>query len=312
MEDGGWLSWRAPATAVARLCARPSLRGAADVAVRLVRGWRDDRIGALGAEVAFFSLLSIFPGLLALAAALGSIERWLGGDVARQAQERVVGFLEMFLTERAAGTVDAVRELFGEASGGVLTLGAALALWATSRGMAAVLRALAQISDVEERRSWLRTRALALGLAAGGVLVITLMLAMLVLGPFLGIGHRLSRTVGLDELYATLWRWLGLPAVFVVLVGWAAVVLHAAPHRHLGWRHDLVGAGATGLLWLAVSLAFRLYLELFGGNQVFGVLGGALVVLLWLYVLSLALLVGGQLNAVLAERRSTPGVCETG
>jgi membrane protein len=53
-----------------------------------------------------------------------------------------------------------------------------------------------------------------------------------------------------------------------------------------------------------VSAGFRLYLYLFGGNPVFGVLGGALVVLVWLYVLNLALLVGAELNAVLVQRRA--------
>ncbi len=60
----------------------------------------------------------------------------------------------------------------------------------------------------------------------------------------------------------------------------------------------------TPVLWLAVSVAFRLYLHFVGGNEVFRVLGGALVVVLWLYMLSLALLVGAELNAVLARGRA--------
>jgi uncharacterized BrkB/YihY/UPF0761 family membrane protein len=66
----------------------------------------------------------------------------------------------------------------------------------------------------------------------------------------------------------------------------------------------------TGALWLIVSGAFRLYLHLFGGNPVFGVLGGARVVLLWLYLLSLGLLIGAELNAVLAERRARPALAK--
>ncbi len=89
---------------------------------------------------------------------------------------------------------------------------------------------------------------------------------------------------------------------FLVLVGWAAVVFHSVPHAHAGWRAHFGGAALTGALWLMASGGLRLYLQLFGGNPVFGVLGGALVVLLWMYLLSLALLLGAELNAVLAER----------
>lgn len=276
--------------------------GVLDVVRRLARAWKDDRLGGLAAEVAFFAVLSIFPAFLAMAAALGSLESVVGGDVAREAQDRVVEFLQTFLTARAQGTVNAVRELFREQSGGVFTLGVVVALWSASRGMRALLRTIGEINDLQESRGRLHNGLLALGLSVGTLVVTAVMLAMIVLGPLLGRGQSLAGSWGVGEVYLTLWTWLRMPVAFVVLLGWATLVLHAAPHVHRGWRHDAVGAVLTGTLWLIVSAAFRLYIDVFGGNPVFGVLGGALVVLLWLYVLSLALLVGAELNAVMAER----------
>ncbi|MDP9387683.1 MAG: YihY/virulence factor BrkB family protein [Actinomycetota bacterium] len=297
-------SW-SPVRLVSRLCTG-RWRGTVDLVASFVRAAREDGINGLAAQVAFFAVLMIFPGLLALAATLGWIGRLLGGDIAEEAQERVTGVLTTFLTERGEGTVEAVTELFEQGAAGALTVGLLGAAWAAGRATSTVLRALAEISDEAETRTRLRRGLVAVGIGLGSVAVVAIMLAMLVLGPLFGLGRGVAGWVGLGDVYAAAWRWAGLPVAFLMLVGWAGVILHAAPHRHLGWRHDLLGAAVTGVLWVAVSLGFRLYLELFGGNPVYGVLGGALVVLLWTYLLSASLLVGAEVNAVRAERRAPP------
>ncbi len=278
---------------------RPTVRRASRFVRRVVASWKDDNAGGLAAEVAFFSLLSVFPGLLAVAAAVGWLDGLFGGDLLTRAERRVIEVLETFLSDHAEGTFDAVRAIFRQGSGGVFTLGVVAALWASSRGMAAVLRAFAAIYDFEDRRSAVQRRLLAIALAVGSMLVMAVMLAMLVLGPLLGAGRSVSRALGVDELYATLWEWVGIPIGFAVLVAWAVVMLHVAPHAHRGWRSHVAAAAVVGGGWLLVSLGFRAYLAVFGENPVFGVLGGALVVLLWFYLLSLALMIGAEVNAVL-------------
>ena len=80
-----------------------------------------------------------------------------------------------------------------------------------------------------------------------------------------------------------------------------STVFHIAPDHHTPWRWDLPGALLTGVLWILFSGGFRLYLEVAqSGNEIFGVLGGALIVLLWFWVLALAALLGGELNALIA------------
>ncbi len=282
------------------------MAGAVDVGRHMARDSEDDRVPGLAAEVAFFALLSIFPGLLGVAAGLGALDKLFGSEVAGRAQREVVTVLETFLTDRAGGTVDAIEALFDGGSAGVFTFGVVAALWAASRGMATILRALAEIYEAEEIRARLRRRMVAVGLAAASMLLLVLTLAALVLGPLFGAGRAVAEWLGLDAAYGAVWAWLGIPLAFLALLAWAAVVFHSVPHRHVGWRPHIAGAACTGVLWLFVSFGFRLYLQLFGGNPVFGVLGGALVVLLWLYMLSLALLIGAELNAVLAERSGTP------
>lgn len=299
-KKGLWVAW-----VHTWLNGHRRLSGVTEVARRIAVDAKDDRLTGLAAEVAFFALLSVFPGLLAVAAGLGALDNIFGSEVAVQAQREVIDVLKTFLTERGDGTVEAIESLFERASGGAFTLGILTALWAASRGMATVMIALSEIYDYGETRSRLRRRAVAVGLAAASMALVVLILAMLVLGPLLGAGRAVARVFALEGAYGTVWSWVGLPVAFAALLAWAAVAFHSVPHTHVGWRHHIAGAALTGALWLVVSVGFRLYLHLFGGNPVFGVLGGALVVLLWLYLLSLALLVGAELSAVMAERRAS-------
>ncbi|MGH2702717.1 MAG: YhjD/YihY/BrkB family envelope integrity protein, partial [Actinomycetota bacterium] len=99
-----------------------------------------DRIPGLAAEVAFFGTLSIFPALLILATALGSIGRVVGSEVVDSSQHVVVEFLSGILTNQ--GPVNAVELLFERQYSGVLTVSIALALYSMSRGFSAVITAL--------------------------------------------------------------------------------------------------------------------------------------------------------------------------
>src|SRR3546814_10130961 len=97
-----------------------------------ISDWSSD-VCSSDLEVAFCGLLSLFPTLLAMTAALGSLESINGADLAQRAERAVIDFLQRFLTEDAADTTAAVRELFTESSTGTLTFGVVFALWAASR-----------------------------------------------------------------------------------------------------------------------------------------------------------------------------------
>jgi membrane protein len=272
---------------------------------QLVHECLDDRVGGLAAEVAFFGVLSVFPGLLVLAATLGSFGALVGSDFAQQAEDAALGFLDRILTDRAASAIQAIRELFARPHGGLLTLASLLGLYGLSRGFVAVIRALDLAYDLEERRSFVHQRLTALLLALSAVAMAIVLLAMIVVGPLLGGGRALAEVVGVGPWFAAVWSWLRWPFAFALLVAWASVLYRVAPFRRAGWLRGLPGAVLAALLWLGVSAGLSLYLRLAeSANLVLGVLGGALILLVWLYLLALALLVGGELNAILAARQA--------
>ncbi|HEX6425647.1 MAG TPA: YihY/virulence factor BrkB family protein [Acidimicrobiales bacterium] len=279
------------------------MKAAVEVVRRIALEWREDRVSGLAAEVAFFALLSLFPTLLAVTAALGSIEAVAGRDVAARAEAEVIDFLRRVLTDEAADTVDAVEGLFRDSNPGIVTIGVVSALWAASRGFAAVVNALDVVYDLDDRRSYLVRRAVGLGLAVGTIAVTAVMLAMLVVGPLLGTGREIADDLGLGGAFATLWNWFRWPVAVSVMVAWAATVFHVGPNHRTPWRWDLPGAVLTAVAWALLSIGLRVYLSVaVGTDQVLGLLGGTLIVMLWFYLLAAGLLLGGELNAVLVAR----------
>lgn len=281
------------------------------LARRYGKRWLADDVSGLAAGVAFYAVLALFPTLLAFAAALGFLESLIGGGLAEDVRETVLSWMDRVLTARASDTKAAVRRLFEDGSGDLFTFAVVGALWAGSRGTNAVMRAMSRIYGVSDARPFWQRRLVALALLVVSVVAASVALSMFVLGPLLGGGQRIATAVGLGETFTVLWRWARLPVAFAALTAWAAVVFHAAPDGRQGWRHDLPGALVTAVLWILMSVGLRAYLGVAGAtNQVFGVLGGALIVLVWLYLLALALLTGGELNVVLLERHGRPDVAE--
>ncbi|MCY3644175.1 MAG: YihY/virulence factor BrkB family protein [Acidimicrobiaceae bacterium] len=291
--------------------ARPSLpslsvlwRGALRFVDDLRQEWSRARVGGLAAEIAFFGLLGLFPAVIVFAAALGSLDLVIGVGAAADTEE--------WLLDRVAETFGrdntlraTIEELFDRSNAGLITAGVLITVYASSRGFTAVVGALDVTYGHEHRRSWFSTRVTGFVLTLCTLIVSALVAAMVVVGPLLGGGEELAERLGAGSAFTTAWVWFRWPVVFVVVVCWAASLYHFAPRRRTPWRTDLPGAVVGTIWWLTVSLGFRVYLDAAssGVNAVFGLLGGALSLLIWLYLLAMGLLVGAEINSILNNRR---------
>lgn len=268
--------------------------------VRIVRKCDRDRVLGLAAETAFFAVLGVFPALLVLAAILGSLESVVGSGVAERVEGQVVEALRLVLTDEASGAIASVEQLF---NGGfeLLTVASALAVVSLSTGFATLVNALNLAYSVPETRGWWKRRLLGLALGLASVILGALGLAAVVVGPLFGQGADVANLLGLDA-DGTLWQELKMPAAFLALVLWATTLCHLAPAHRIQWWRDLPGGALTAVLWLAASLGLSTYLRFAAdGNPVLGALGGGLILMIWIYLLSLSLLIGAELNAVLQE-----------
>lgn len=272
---------------------------------KLVAGeWSKDRVGGLAAEIAFFALLGFFPTVVALAGALGSADAIVGDNTAADVENWIVEqMVKVFGGENSLEQT--VEDLFDGGNGGALTVGALIAVYAASRGFTAVVRALDVAYDHDHLRGWLSTRLVGLGLTFITVIVAAIVLVLIVVGPLFGEGSEIADDLGVGSWLGTLWTWLRWPVVFLVLVSWAATVYHVAPNHSTPWRTELPGAVIASIWWSAVSLGFSTYLAVAssGANAVFGFLGGAISLLFWLYLMAMGLLLGAEVNSLLAVGR---------
>jgi len=269
----------------------------------LYRSWHDDRVSGLAAEIGFFALLSLFPLLLVSSATLGWLGGLVGTDLANDVEGQVTDWsAQLFGAD--GGVTDAVRSLFDGSSTSALTFGVLATVYTASRGFAAVVRALDVAYGHHTTRGWVGTQVIGLLLAIGTIIVGSLTLAGLVIGPLLGREDFLGDgTVG--TILEFLWIWLRYPVAVMILVGWAATIFHIAPNRRAAWKAELPGAGFTAVFSLFATVLFSVYLRTLSGssNAIFGVIGTAITLQLWLFLLAIGLVLGAEVNAAFALRR---------
>lgn len=260
------------------------------------------RLTGRASEVAFWWVFTLFPALLVLAAVLGLLDQVIGTSAAVDVRDEIIRVVADVTGSRDNEAVVQVRELFGRGGASLLTFGVLVALWSTSRSFTALVYTLDEVYGVEEERGWIEVRALGVLLALGTIAAGAVALALLVVGPLLGRGP--SSGEGSDVL-ATTWAWLRLPFAAVVLVVFHTTIYRLAPGQSSTWRAQLPGGVATSVAWCVASLGFALYLDVAGGTSfVVGVLGAALTMMLWFYLLAIGMMVGGEVNVVVAARRA--------
>jgi membrane protein len=212
------------------------------------------------------------------------------------------------LTDAARPVVDTVQRLF-EGSGNLLTLATLLALASLSTAFATLINTLNIAYEVPETRGWWYRRWLGLLLGLGSVVTGAVAVTLVVIGPLFGREVDVVSEVGLNEGYVALWRAVRWPVAFGALVLWATTVQHLTPALRHKWRHDVPGGLLTAVLWLAASAGLNAYLTaVVPASPLLGALGGGLILMFWFYLLSVALLAGAELNAVLAARRRFRGI----
>lgn len=247
-------------------------------------------LSIVAAGMAFYAMLAVFPLLIAIVSIYGLIANpeVVASQVTSLTQELPQGAREIIagqLKKIAAPSQTALRW------GAVLSLGGAL--WAASNGVLAVVTSLNIVYDENETRGFFRLRFLGLLLTLGFVgFVVTAVALVAVLPGILG-------RVGLGpvwEVFLAVGRW---PLLAVAAgLGLAVLNRYGADRKEPQWRWVTWGNVVAVVLWLLVSYAFSYYVANFGNyNEMYGSLGGIIILLMWLYLSSFMILLGAEINA---------------
>ncbi|MEO1059222.1 MAG: YihY/virulence factor BrkB family protein [Actinomycetota bacterium] len=250
--------------------------------MRLWRETQDDGLFDVAAAVTFWVLLSL-PALML--AVLSSVSL-LGDGLANELEEVTLDFVQRTFADESNDLQATVQSLFDQPRSGLFSVSLAVALFTVSRGFAGLIRGLDVAYDIDDTRSFIRLRLAGLGLALGTLIVVAASTSLWVW----------TRDVGVPDSLRAL-------AALAILIAWAATLFHIGPNHHTPWRFDLPGAAFTALGWLLLSVGYGAYIQVAGsGNSAVGIVGALLLGLTWMWLAVVVLLIGAEINGILAER----------
>ena len=261
--------------------------------VRLYEKMNDDDITGNAAQVAFYFSFAIFPLLLFFLTLFGFIL-----TNADELRSELFSYLQQVMPLSAFELVQStINEVAENSSGGKLTIGILITLYSASAGIDNLRTALNEVYNLEETRSWWKTKLLALSitLAIGILFVIAL--------SFIFYGEQLlSYILPIDSAFIL--KPIGWLTILVTLLLTFAVVYNFTPnHQPFEWKWISPGAIIALISWILVSSIFRIYLHYFNSyDKTYGSLGAVIILLLWLYLTALAVLIGAAINAIFDEK----------
>ena len=265
--------------------------------------WRemiDDDITGLAAQLAYYLFLALFPAILFLLALASFFPL---DDVT----EEVARALRPVVSPQVLAIIeDQMRRIADDNNGGLLTFGVAGAVWGSSAAMVAITGALNRAYDIEESRPWWKVRLVAIALTMGTALFVLVALSLVLAGP--SVATFLGELTGWGAPFAWAWSVLRWPLAFALVSTAIGLIYYLAPDVEQDWTWVSPGAIGATALWLVVSLLFKVYVANFTDyGAAYGTVGGVIVLLLWFYSSSLAVLAGAELNAELERATSRTG-----
>ncbi len=262
---------------------------------RVIQEFIADDMPTYAAALSYQVFFSLFPFILFLVALLGFLN--------------IPGFFDWLVEQaravlpgQATGVVEqAIGQIRNQAQGGLLTLGVVVALWTASAAVRMAMHALNVAYDLEEERPAWKKYPLSIFYTLLLVALIIVSVGLLLIGP--QIATWLAQQIGLGSLFVTLWSWLRIPVAVLLLMGILALVYYLFPNTDQPFRFITPGAALAVVVWLAASLGFSFYVRNFADySATYGSIGAIIVLLFYFFISAAVLLFGAELNAEVYRR----------
>jgi membrane protein len=274
-----------------------------DLVKRSLRAFSKDDMTTYAAALSYHALFALFPFLIFFIALLGflNIPRFFDW-LLEQAQTA-------FPEDAYLRLEEVTRQIQDQPRGGLLSFGIVTAIWASSSGIRSLMNALNVAYDVEESRPAWKLYALSIVYTLALASLLIAGAGLMLLGP--QAIEAIADEVGLGNLFVTLWTWLRWPVLALLMILAAALVYYVAPNVDQPFRLITPGAACAVIIWIIASIGFSIYVSNFGNyNATYGSLGGVVVLLFYFYLSSAVLLLGAEMNAELHRVKAGPAVPE--
>ena len=262
-------------------------RGWKDIAKRTAKEVKQDQVPLLAAGVAFYTLLALFPAIIAGVSIYGLVAD------PQTVRDQIAKLTEMLSPSTAQLLTEQIKQVTSGAGGalGLATvIGILTALWSASSGMKALITGVNLAYDEGESRKFVKLRGLSILLTLGAMVLLAVAGATIVGFPPIA-----------DSLPTVLQWVLGILRFVVLAVllvlGLAALYRYAPDRDEPKWTWVSWGSGVATVLWILASIGFSIYVNSFGNyNKTYGALAGIIILMFWLYLTAVIVLVGAELN----------------
>jgi len=253
-----------------------------------------DKVFDMAAQLSYYLLLAIFPFLILIFTLMRFLPITTGTvlDVVRPyAPEGAMQLIE----ENLYQVLEVTR-------GDLLSLSMIATIWLSAMGATALVRTLNRAHRVEESRPFLRALGVAVLLAIGMILGVVISLILLVFGREIGLS--ISSLLGFDPTFLQDWNTFRWTFSSIILVAVVTGLYYFAPNKRLRFLDIIPGTLFAVIGWQLASLGFSYYVRIADYSIIYGNLGTIIILLIWLYLTSLIILIGGEINAIISDRRS--------
>lgn len=256
--------------------------------------FNDDEILALASELAYSLIFSFFPFIIFLMTFVG---------FSPITSDDVLEGIKPILPHSAIDLVrNTIVEVVDTKHGHLLSLSLIITIWSASAGFNAVIRGINKAYSEREERSTLKVQLISVLCTFALTFVIISTFLLLVFGEI--IGNIFAARLGLFYVFTVVWNKLRYFIMMISAIFIFAALYRYTPCRKLKWKEVIPGAIFSTITLVIVSLAFAYYVNNFGNySRVYGSIGTVIVLLTWLFMLSIITLMGGELNATLAFDR---------
>ena len=268
---------------------RPSKR-LKDILWRTYQRTSDDRLFAVAAGVVFYALLALFPAITALVSLYGLFAT---PSTINQHLSLANGLLPSGATDIVQEQVNRLVQKGNGRLGFGFLAGLAFALWSANSGMKAIFDALNVVNNEKEKRGFVKLNLVSLAFTIGAIGAILFAIAAVVVVPLL-VDH-----LGLARFGQSWLQWLRWPILLALVILGLAVLYRFAPSRpQARWQWLTVGSVFAAVAWLGGSALLSWYLSNFANyDATYGSLGAAMGLMIWMWVSSIVILLGAELNS---------------
>lgn|SRR5665648_20611 len=256
---------------------------------QLIFRYKEADLPAMSAQITYYLILAFFPFLLFLINLL---------SFTPLSSELLITNFNTFLPNNTAILVkNLLVQTIQAKSKTLLLLGMIGSLWAASQGISAIIRGLNNSYDVKENRNFIKLSFIALIYTIGVTVMIIFAILMIVFGKI--IGSYLFGLIGATTLFEIIWSFLRYGIALTIMLITFLLLYKYVPNRRLRFKNIIVGTIFTTVGWVTTSLLFSFYVNTFANySKVYGSLGGVIALISWLYISTLIILLGGELNAI--------------